>query len=136
MLFEALTQALRQFNGAVWSADGDAVEDAHTTTLRDFQQTVDAIDWPSMCQKPEDLDETPKARLCLPEGWEAALTSGSCLADVAAVQGVYWPVVPEILRVAWDAARTGAAVQLCAPKNFWISPLARPFEHLRAPVQP
>ncbi|OLP79036.1 hypothetical protein AK812_SmicGene40723 [Symbiodinium microadriaticum] len=117
--YEALTEALRQFSGAIWSADGGAVDDAHTTTLRDFQQMVDTIDWPSLCRNTEDLNETPKARLRLPEGWEAALNSGSGLADVAAVQGSYWPVVPEALRVAWDAARTGAAVQLCAPEDFW-----------------
>ena len=133
-VFEALTGVLRRFNGAIWNSDGGTFEDESMTTLRDFQNGADTIDWASLCQKPDDLDETPKATLRLTEDWEAAMTSDSSVADVAAVQSTYWLAVPEALRVTWDATRTGVAVQLWAPESFWKSPLARPFEHVRASV--
>ena len=127
----AIKHALQSFDGSFWShAD---LQDDHrsVTTLRNFQKEVEDVNWRLLCQEPYYLDETPKACLRLTEDWEAAFSSDSGLADVAAVQGSYWLFVPEELRVAWDATRTGVAVQICAPATFWCSPLSRPFAHLR-----
>ncbi|CAE7681671.1 unnamed protein product, partial [Symbiodinium necroappetens] len=127
----AIKNALQTFDGFTWSHVELQAGDKPVTTLRNFQREVEDVNWRALCQESYHLDETPKACLKLAEDWEAALSSESGLADVAAVQGSYWTLVPEELKVAWDATRTGVAVQLCAPATFWCSPLSRPFAHLR-----
>ena len=78
------------------------------------------------------MDETPEVSLILDDNWEVALMSDSRLADVATVESSYWLLLPKSLQEAWDAALTGAAVQLRAPAIFWQCPLAVPFAHMRA----
>ncbi|OLQ08471.1 hypothetical protein AK812_SmicGene8027 [Symbiodinium microadriaticum] len=130
----AMLHALRAFDGSIWDQEETRSSETPSLTLRQFQCSVEEVDWRSLCQERYDLDETPKACLKLADDWEVAFSSESRLAAVATVQESYWPLVPEELRVAWDAARIGAAVQLCAPETFWRSPLSRPFALLRVPT--
>ena len=132
--FSNLCTVLDNFAQHPWDSDGGqqrTVEPA-METLRHFQSTVAQIQWETLLPMPESTNVTPEVSLILDDDWEVAVMSDSRLADVATVESSYWLLVPNSLREAWDAALTGAAVQLMAPAVFWRSPLAMPFVRMRA----
>ena len=62
---------------------------------------------------------------------DVAFTCDRDALDVATVGELYWPLVPAVLRDAWDAAIRGGTVKLRAPGAFWKHRLSLPFVALR-----
>ncbi|CAE7879862.1 unnamed protein product [Symbiodinium microadriaticum] len=112
--FDNLCAALDDFAQQTWANDDGqprTVEPA-METLRQFQGTVARIQWATLLPTPEGENVTPDVCLRLADDWEVALSSDSRLADVATVESSYWLLLPDSLREAWEAALTGATVQL------------------------
>ncbi|CAE7337714.1 unnamed protein product [Symbiodinium sp. CCMP2592] len=110
----------------------EARTEIHTDSLQAFSQRLSAFDWADALSQAKPAYETQEGALYTLHSWDVALTCDREALTLATVGEMYWPLLPEALREAWDAAVQGRNVRLAAPNAFWEHRLSLPFKGMRA----
>ena len=129
----AIKEAAEAFSTAPWPTPDDENAGAEsTTTLREFSTSIDKIDWRGLARNFLESHGTPNVVPVILVGpWEAVKGQIRGAFDVAAVTNMYWPLVPQELRKAWDLVLTGKQPDIEASQSFWSHPVSLPFRQWR-----
>ncbi|CAE7419468.1 unnamed protein product [Symbiodinium sp. CCMP2592] len=114
------------------ATDGEVhFREQHSDSLQAFCSRLSDFNWNEALGVAEGPHETPEGALYKLCSRDVALNCNSEALTVATVSESFWPLIPTVLREAWDAAIDGKAVRIHAPKCFWEHRLSLPFRAMR-----